>query len=136
MMNRVFHARIVAAQYVALGLMAFIMIWGFWYKELLIAVVFMLLLVVCIERLIHTSYTLSSDGKLVLCRGRFTRIREIDLKDIVAVEQISFLKIGRWVILHYVLVKYRPDKCEVFLPVNEEEFICALKKRIQEITHV
>ena len=136
MMNRVFHARIVAAQYAALGLIAFITIWGFWYKELLSAVLFMLLLVVCIERLIHTNYTLTSDGKLVQYRGRFTRVREIDLKDIVSVEQTSSLKIGRRALLHYVLVKYRPDKCEVFLPVNEEEFIRTLKKRMQEVTNV
>lgn len=136
MMNRVFHARIVAAQYVALALITFCMVWGFWNKELLVAVSWMLLLVVCMERLIHTTYTLTSDGKLVLYRGRFGPRRIIYLKDIISVEQTSSLKLGRWAVLNYVLVKHGANRCEVCLPVNEEEFIRVLRKRMQEVTYV
>ena len=136
MMNRVFHARIVAAQYAALGLIAFSMLWGFWQKELLVAVLSMLLLVLCMERLIHTTYTLTYDGKLVLYRGRFMRGCEIALRDISAVERASAWKIGRWAMMHFVLVKYGSGKYEVLLPVNEENFIRVLKKRMQEENHV
>ncbi len=136
MMNRLFHARIVAGQYIALGLMTFITVWGFWHKELLSAVLFMLLLVVCIEKLIHTTYTLTSDGRLLLYRGRFMRSKEILIKEIVLVEQTSSMKIGRWAVMHYVLVRHGAGRCEVVTPVNEEAFIRALKKRMQAETNV
>lgn len=131
-MNRVFHARIAVAQYASLALLSFLMIFGFWTKEMWTAVIFMLLLVVCIEKLIHTTYTLTSDGKLVLYRGRFLRSKEIALKEIVAVEQASSMKIGRWALLHYVLVRYGNNRCEVFTPVDEETFVRALYKRMQQ----
>ena len=135
-MNRLFHARIVMGQYVALVLLAACMLHGFWYRQIGLAVVFMLLLILCIEKLIHTTYTLTSDGRLVLYRGRFLRTKEIWLQEITSVEQISSMKIGKWAVMHYVLVKYEENRCEAFLPVNEEEFIRILKKRIQEVTNV
>ena len=53
-MNRIFHARIAAGQYLFVALAGAIAVYGLWEKQILIAVLFMLLLVVSIEKLIHT----------------------------------------------------------------------------------
>ena len=76
-MNRIFHARIAWYQYfllIVLGANAF----GFlWCKYILLAVFMMLLLIVVIEQVIHTTYTVTPEGELILSYGRFTRKKTI-----------------------------------------------------------
>lgn len=129
-MNRIFHARIAAGQYVFLFLAAGLAAYGLWEKHILVAVFFMLLLVVCIERLIHTTYTITSDGKLIIFFGRFSRSKEILLKNITSVECSSSMQIGKFAVIRYVLIKYGKSKCKALLPVKEEEFIRLLRERI------
>ena len=122
-MNRIFHARIAVGQYLFIILAGAMAVYGLWEKNILIAVLFMLLLVVSIEKLIHTTYTVTPDGKLKLYFGRFSRSKEILLKDVISVERASSMQIGRFAVMRYVLVKYGAGKCEVLFPVKEEEFI-------------
>lgn len=128
-MNRIFHARIAAGQYLFIILAGAIAVYGLWEKNILIAILFMLLLVVSIEKLIHTTYTITPDNRLLLFFGRFSRGKEIELKDITAVERASSMQIGNFAIMRYVLIKYGEGKCVALLPVKEEEFIRLLKER-------
>lgn len=127
-MNRIFHARIAAGQYLFIILAGAMAVYGLWEKNILIAVLFMLLLVVSIEKLIHTTYTVTADNRLLLLFGRFSRGREILLKDITSVERTSSMRIGRFAVMRYVLVRYGEGKCVALLPVKEEEFIRLLKQ--------
>ena len=129
-MNRIFHARIAAGQYLFVILAGTIAVYGLWEKNILVAVLFMLLLVVSIEKLIHTTYTVTTDNKLSLFFGRFSRGKEIPLKDITSVERASSMRIGRFAVMRYVLVRYGEGKCVALLPVKEEEFIRLLEQRI------
>lgn len=70
-MNRIFHARIAVGQYLFIILAGAMAVYGLWEKNILIAVLFMLLLVVSIEKLIHTTYTVTADNRLLLFFGRF-----------------------------------------------------------------
>ena len=88
-MNRIFHARIAIGQYLFLVLTTIIVIYAMWMQHAVMAVLFMLLLVIAIERLIHTTYTLTTDDRLLLFYGRFSRSEEISLKDIISVERAS-----------------------------------------------
>ena len=72
-MNRIFHARIAVGQYLFIILAGAMAVYGLWEKNILIAVLFMLLLVVSIEKLIHTTYTVTADNRLLLFFGRFSR---------------------------------------------------------------
>lgn len=125
-MNRIFHARIAAGQYLFIFLAGAIAVYGLWEKHILIAILFMLLLVISIEKLIHTTYTVTPDGRLLLYFGRFSRNKEIRLKDITAVERTSSMQVGRWAVMRYVLVRYGEGKCVALLPVKEEEFMTLL----------
>jgi hypothetical protein len=60
-MNRIFHARIAIGQYLFLVLTTIIVIYAMWMQHAVMAILFMLLLVIAIERLIHTTYTLTAD---------------------------------------------------------------------------
>lgn len=130
-MNRIFHARITVGQYLFLLLATAMTIHELWMKHAIIAIFLMLLLVIAIERLIHTTYTLTTDDKLILSFGRFSRPKEIPLKEIFSVERASSMKIGRFAVMRYVVVKYgTKGKCAVLLPVKEELFIEMLEKRV------
>lgn len=128
-MNRIFHARIAMGQYLFLILIGSLTVYMLWNRLPLPAALFMLWLVVIIEKLIHTTYTVTPDGKLVLFFGRFSRGKEILLKDITSVERASSMQVGRFALMRYVLVKYGGGKCAVLLPVKEEEFIRLLEER-------
>ena len=128
-MNRIFHARIAMGQYLFLILIGILAVYMLWYKSPFLAAIFMLWLVVIIEKLIHTTYTVTPDGKLVLSFGRFSRSKEILMKDITSVERASSMQVGRFAVMRYVLVKYGEGKCVVLLPVKEEEFIRLLEER-------
>ena len=128
-MNRIFHARIAMGQYLFLILIGSLTVYMLWNKLPLPAALFMLWLVVIIEKLIHTTYTVTPDGKLKLYFGRFSRSKEILLKDVISVERASSMQIGRFAVMRYVLVKYGAGKCEVLFPVKEEEFIRLMEER-------
>lgn len=133
-MNRIFHARIAAGQYLFLLIGTVAVIHEMWVKHAVMTILFMLLLIIAIERLIHTTYTLTTDDKLILFFGRFSRSKEILLKDITSVERASSMKIGRFAVMRYVLVKYGTEgKCAVVLPVKEELFIKTLTNRLSEV---
>ena len=127
-MNRIFHARIAMGQYLFLILIGILAVYMLWYKSPFLAAIFMLWLVVIIEKLIHTTYTVTADNRLLLFFGRFSRGREILLKDITSVERTSSMRIGRFAVMRYVLVRYGEGKCVALLPVKEEEFIRLLKQ--------
>ena len=82
------------------------------------------------------SYHLHADGgwqRLILYFGRFTRSKEVLLKDIISVERTSSMKIGCFAVMRYVLVRYGTEgKCAVLLPVKEDMFIKMLRERLRE----
>lgn len=128
MMNRTFHARVTAWQYLLLGLMGVLTLCLLWYKLALPSLLLMLGMIVFIEKLIHTTYTLTFDGRLRLCFGRFLRGKEIPLQDITTVYRVNFKLVGRFTLSHYLLVEYAGKSAKV-LPVNESEFIRLLQEQ-------
>ena len=65
-MDRVFHARVGAARYLALLMFTFMLVYCLWVKYILIAVLWGILLLHFIEKIIHTTYTLTTDGQLII----------------------------------------------------------------------
>ena len=118
------------------GQMAFLLlftglaVYFLWMKLVVLAALFMLAMVVLVEKLVHTTYTLTSDGKLLLCYGRFWRRRELSLADVRSVRRASARWLGRFEYMHCVLVHLETARCEILFPVNEEEFVRAVEKRL------
>lgn len=134
-MNRIFHARIAAGQYLFLLTATAITIHEMWMKHAIVTVMLMLLLIIAIERLIHTTYTLTTDDKLILNYGRFSRSREILLREVTSVERATTMKIGRFAVMRFVVVKYgTKGKVVVLLPVKEDLFLKLMKERLQKGT--
>lgn len=132
-MDRVFHARVGAARYLALLMFTFMLVYCLWVKYILIAVLWGILLLHFIEKIIHTTYTLTADGRLVVYEGRFSRRRERSLAEVVSVERRSSMQVAGRALVRYVLVVYKDGKHDALQPVNEEEFIRVLEKRKREM---
>lgn len=132
-MDRVFHARISFGQYLFLAVPTILAVSGLWNKNWIVGLIFMWLLVWCIELLIHTQYTLTANGYLVVKRGRFNRIKRIPLGDILLVERVKATLLGRLAVNHYVLVHYKGGRVLSLQPANEKEFVRILEKRRKEL---
>ena len=118
-MNRIFHARIAAGQYLFVALAGVIAVYGLWEKQILIAVLFMLLLIVVIEQIIHTVYTVSADGNLEISMGRFIRKKVIPIAEITAIRKYHSMKFGKFSVTNYVLIEYGNGKFASVMPVKE-----------------
>ena len=127
-MNRIFHARIAIGQYLFLLLVAGVTVWALWDKHIVLAVLMVILLVLSIEKLIHTTYTLTSDGYLVLYYGRFMKGKTISLQEVTGVERVCQIRLFGVGLMRCVLV-HHGNKTEALMPVKEEEFIEVINKK-------
>lgn len=128
-MNRIFHARIAWYQYfllIMLAINAFATLWG---KHIILAVLIMFLLIVVIEQVIHTTYTITPEGDLIIYSGRFIRKKTIPLKEITGVRKVHSMKFGRFSVTNYILIEYGKGKFVSTLPVKEQEFMELLEKK-------
>ena len=127
-MNRTFHARIWWAYIPTIILATVGACWCLWLKNVTLGLLFLLGLIGTIEGLIHTAYTITDDGKLVITQGRFSKTKEIKVAEVTKVQQTE----GR--LTHGVDVWYGQHGYVKLYPVNEEEFIHVLEKRKKELT--
>ena len=92
----------------------------------------MLMLIVVIEQIIHTTYTLTTNGDLEVSRGRFIRKKVIPLSEITAVRKYHSMKFGSFSVTDYILIEYGKGKFVSVMPVKEQEFAELLEKRMFE----
>ena len=120
-MNRIFHVKIAGGTYLFLILLTAVMVFAFWCMKAMIGLVVALGLIITIERIIHSTYTLTADGKLVVYYGRFYKGKTIPLTDITDVELKR--SSSRFTNALKNLLS--------LVPVKPEEFINALVKRLE-----
>lgn len=132
-MNRIFHARIAWYQYLFIIVLGVNVFGALWTKHIWLAMILALMLIVIIEQVIHTSYTLTSEGLLELSSGRFTKKKVIPIHQILSIKQHTSMKFGRFSVTRYVLIEYNiPHKYVSVMPANEQEFIDLIEKRLKE----
>ena len=127
-MNRIFHARITIGQYLFLFLVAAMTIWALWDKHIVLALLMVAILIVSIEKLIHTTYTITSDGELVLYYGRFMKGKTIPVAELTGVEQSCQIRLFGFGLMRCVLV-HHGNRTEALMPVKENEFIALINKK-------
>ena len=106
-MNRIFHARIAWYQYFLLVVLTVNVVGALWCKYILPAVLLILML---IEQIIHTVYTVTPDGILEISTGRFIRKKVIPISEITAIRKCHSMKFGRFSVTEYVLIEYGKGK--------------------------
>lgn len=131
-MNRIFHARIAWYQYFLLVVLTVNVVGALWCKYILPAVLLILMLIVVIEQIIHTVYTVTPDGILEISTGRFIRKKVIPISEITAIRKCHSMKFGRFSVTEYVLIEYGKGKFVSVMPVKEWEFVELLEKRLTD----
>ena len=131
-MNRIFHARIAWYQYFLLVVLTVNVVGALWCKYILPAVLLILMLIVVIEQIIHTIYTVTPDGILEISTGRFIRKKVIPISEITAIRKCHSMKFGRFSVTEYVLIEYGKGKIVSVMPVKEREFVELLEKRLTD----
>lgn len=98
-----------------------------WCKNGLLALFFLIVVVYTLEMLLHSTYTVTSDGKLVIYKGRFIKSVVLSLTEIDHVENNHYsFNFG----IHtgsYVLIVMKNGKEIGVRPENEAEFISYLE---------
>lgn len=130
-MNRIFHVKITTGTYLFLVLFTAIMVFAFWYMQSIVGLVMAIALIVTIESVIHSTYTLTTEGELVVYRGRFLKTITIPFADITDVELKQNSGFGGMMTSQYVLVHYSDKKLLSLVPVKPEEFINAIVRRLE-----
>ena len=131
-MNRIFHARIAWYQYFLLVVLTVNVVGALWCKYILPAVLLILMLIVVIEQIIHTVYTVTPNGILEISTGRFIRKKVIPISEITAIRKCHSMKFGRFSVTEYVLIEYGKGKFVSVMPVKEREFVELLEKRLTD----
>ena len=131
-MTRIFHARIAWYQYFLLVVLTVNVVGALWCKYILPAVLLILMLIVVIEQIIHTVYTVTPDGILEISTGRFIRKKVIPISEITAIRKCHSMKFGRFSVTEYVLIEYGKGKFVSVMPVKEREFVELLEKRLTD----
>lgn len=132
-MNRIFHARIAWYQYFLLVVLTVNAVGALWCKYILPAVLLMLMLIVVIEQIIHTVYTVTTDGNLEISRGRFIRKKVIPISEITTIQRYRSMKFGSFSVTNYILIEYGKDKFASVMPVKEREFVELIEKKMKSI---
>ena len=131
-MNLIFHARIAWYQYFLLVVLTVNVVGALWCKYILPAVLLILMLIVVIEQIIHTVYTVTPNGILEISTGRFIRKKVIPISEITAIRKCHSMKFGRFSVTEYVLIEYGKGKFVSVMPVKEREFVELLEKRLTD----
>ncbi len=133
-MNRLFHARIQPASYVLMAIILCMTLYAMWERMPVLIVVLLLLLVVVIERVIHTTYTITSDNRLLIHTGRYSKDKTVPLADIRRLERISAMRFFGKSFRSFVYIECAGGRVFSLIPTDEAEFVKCIEKRLLELT--
>lgn len=131
-MNRSFHYRASWLNYTCIFIVAGAAMFSLWHRSAVNAVVGFLLIgvvVLMIERIIHTVYVLTSDGRLIISRGRFSREMSVPVNEIIRMSVVRPGMLG----VRYILIEYGAGHETTVQPVNEEAFMREVRERQERV---
>lgn len=132
-MTRTFHAKLDKKTLLFCLLPSTIMaVYFFWIKWPLPAFVFMVFMVIIVERLIHTVYVVTDDGRLIISKGRFSRSVVINLSDIKSVEPVKASAIFPFRRNDVVGITLKDGAIRLISPFPADEFCHFVMKQVKE----
>lgn len=126
-MKRTFHRKASIATLIFIGILALLTFYFFWQGKswnILCGIALLLLTAISIERLIHTTYSFTEDGRLVIDCGKVSQRHTIAIKDIERITPQHAL----FGIVRYLLIEYGAGKLRAIQPDNEVAFLEEFKK--------
>lgn len=128
--DRIFHRRIIASDVVVAVLDAMLALLAFVYHNparIVVGLGLVVFAVLAVESIVRTTYTVTTDGRLVVYRGRFAKARTYDLTQSSGIGLVGGLIFPP----RSVIIAFEESRKHVSLqPENEEEFIDVAAKYI------
>lgn len=132
-MNRLFHAKIGWNSWALLAVVLGITLYSIWeIKNGVLLCALMLFLVIIIERMIHTTYTVTTDNLLVVHTGRFSKDKVIPLSDIKTIQKVETMRIMGRPLRSCIVIEYGEGKIISLIPNTPDEFIRVVSKRVRK----
>lgn len=129
-MNRTFQHRLSAVSLLMPTLLILLTVRVLWTPRIshfLVALFLVIVIVMMMERLLHTTYVFEHH-QLKIMRGRFSRPITIHVGDITNAKVVTH----RFLPVRYILIEYGRGKTIGVQPVNEQGFLNEIKKRQNE----
>ena len=125
-MNRTFQGRITPGMVLIFILLLSITFYFGWYKNIL-AIPLIIIVIFMIERMLHTTFTVTSSGLLIIHKGRFSNDIDISISDIAKIEKGTSLysKLGVYAYLNIIL---KNGKEISVWPADEKSFLEWIQK--------
>lgn len=130
-MERTFHQQFTMANKCGITVFSLLAFYLLWQKAALTGLFVVVIVVLMIERMIHTTYTFTVSERsevLRIDRGRFSRPTVIAVNEIV---RCTLMKTA-FGLSHYLLIEYGERRMVSVTPDNSEAFIAELKKRQEQ----
>ena len=130
-MERTFHQQFTMANKCGITVFSLLAFYLLWQKAALTGLFVAVIVVLMIERMIHTTYTFTVSERsevLRIDRGRFSRPTVIAVNEIV---RCTLMKTA-FGLSHYLLIEYGERRMVSVTPDNSEAFIAELKKRQEQ----
>ena len=126
-MTRSFHHRTTVGAVCGILLFLLLALYAFWIKNAVVGLVMAFLLIVLVERTLHSEYIIS-DGKLIINNGKLARAKTINIQEIHDCKPMTSV----FGLVRYLLLTYgASDRMISVQPQNEAAFIMTLQKEMR-----
>ena len=123
-MNRLFNAKVEPGSWVLLFAVLAVTAYLMWTsRNGVVICIMLLLLVVLIERIIHSNYTVTSEGMLIVHTGRFSKDKTIDLSQVRSVKRMVAMRIFGKEFRSFVVIECADGRILSLIPREEEKFL-------------
>lgn len=130
-MNRLFNAKIEPGSFLLLALVLAATVFLMWTsRNGIVIMVMLLLMLVMIERIIHTNYTVTSDGKLIIHTGRFSKDKRVDLSQVRSAERMAGIRLFGKALRTFVVIECYDGRVFSLIPKEEEKFLKCVRQRL------
>jgi len=126
--TRTYRARVQVGNWGLIAILSALTIYLIWDGNGLLIAGSLLLLLLIIERTIHTEYQLSEES-LTVNNGKLSKRLVVPMDSIKRIERIRRIRIGKNALITYLLIVYGEDRTVAVMPKEEEAFI----KQIMDI---
>lgn len=134
-MNRIFHAKVTFCRGLVLIVLTAVTLFTLWWRWPLMALPAMLLLLWWIERLIHTTYTLTPDQQLLIYKGRFSHTSIIRLADVHHLQRSRTVQKAHLSLWGGIRLTCSNGQRFTLYPQREEECLVELQRRCRQLSN-
>jgi len=120
--KRTYHARVQVGNWVLIGILTALTIYLIWEGNGLLIAGAILLLLVIIERSVHSEYVVDGEN-LTVERGKLSKRLVIPMDSIRRIEKIRKIRIGREALISYLVIVYGDERSVAVMPKDEEGFV-------------